>query len=380
MSAATPIRAVSLAAVLLGTATFAVPRAVLAEEPTKMRIDQDAFGTLADGRTVTRYRLTNKRGHFVELMDWGATLIGVHVPNRQGKLEDVTLSFPSLQGYLQRHPYYGSTVGRFCNRIAGGSFEIDGQRHTLATNNGPNHLHGGLVGFDAQLWEGTSTVGTDQLSVEFRLHSPDGQEGYPGNMDVLVRYSWNDRDELRIDYEATSDKVTHVNLTNHVYFNLGGAGSGPVTKHQLQVAADQVLDVDEGLIPTGEYRDVADTPLDFRQLHAIGERIDQLQATRGYDHCFVVQGQPGDLRTAAFVIDPVSGRTLDVLTTQPGVQLYTANHLGGDASQGGFHQYGGFCLETQHYPDAPNKPSFASTLLRPGETMHESTVYRFGVQ
>jgi aldose 1-epimerase len=345
-----------------------------------MSIRSEEFGKAPSGDTITRYTLTNARGNQVQLLDWGATLSAIVVPDRQGKLANVTLSFPTADGYIQRHPYFGSSVGRYCNRIAKGAFTIDGKSYTLAVNNGPNHLHGGLVGFDAQRWD-TRTQTTDRgLEAIFTLVSPDGQEGYPGTLTATATYIWSSDDSLTIEYSATTDKPTHVNLTNHVYLNLGGAGSGKVTKHRLKIHADDALDVDSGLVPTGKFNRVSGTPLDFVNARAIGENIDKLSATKGFDHCYVIRGTVGTLRETAEVVDPASGRTLKILSTQPGVQLYTGNHLGGGAGEGGFGQHEAFCLETQHYPDCPNQPEFPSTLLRPGATMKEVTVYQFGVE
>lgn len=345
-----------------------------------MKIESEVWGQTADGRPVRRFTLTNTHGHSVEMIDWGATLVAVRVPDRNGKLENVTLGFDSLDGYLQRHPFYGSTVGRFCNRIARGRFTLDGTEYTLATNNNGNHLHGGNVGFDAQLWDAEPIESGDTVGVRFRLVSPDGQEGYPGTLEVIAEYTWNDGNELTYTFTATTDKPTVVNLTNHAYWNLGGAGSGKVLDHQLEIEADQVLDVDSTLIPTGKMNEVAETPLDFRSAHPIGDSIDQLTATNGYDHCFVVRGKKGTLRAAARAIDPESGRIMDLRTTQPGVQLYTANHLGGNAASGGFGGHSAFCLETQHYPDSPNKPDFPSTRLDPDQTLSETTVHVFSVE
>lgn len=345
-----------------------------------MKIESAPFGKTADGDEVTRFTLINSHGHSVALMNWGATLMDVRVPDRDGNLANVNLSFDSLEPYLDGHPYFGSTVGRFCNRIGEGKFSIDGQDYQVTVNLGDHHIHGGKVNFTYQFWNAESYETDDTVGVRFTLTSPDGQEGYPGTVQATVDYSWNDKSELRIAFTATTDKPTHVNLTNHSYWNLGGAGSGSAMDHVATIAADQSLDVDEDLIPTGKLNDVEGTVLDFRQPTALGQRVDQLPATKGYDHCYVVRGEAGTLRHAALVVDPGTGRTLEIETTQPGMQLYTANHLPGNERSAGAGQHEAFCLETQHYPNAPNRESFPTTLLRPGETLEEVTIHRFGLK
>jgi aldose 1-epimerase len=345
-----------------------------------MNIQSQPFGTTPDGRPVIRYTLTNAHGHHVSLMNWGATLLDVVVPDRNGKLANVNLSFDSLAPYLSGHPYFGSTVGRFCNRIEGGKFTIDGTAHQVTQNAGQHHIHGGKVNFTYQWWDGESLRTDSASGVRFRLTSPDGQEGYPGTVQATVEYTWNDDDELTVAFTATTDAPTHVNLTNHSYWNLAGAGSGSAMDHIATIHADQWLDVDSDLIPTGKLNDLAGTVLDFRTPKAFGERIEQLPATRGYDHCYVVRGRIGTLRPAARVVDPKSGRVLEIETTQPGMQLYTANHLPGDERSAGHGGHEAFCLETQHYPNAPNRDNFPSTLLRPGQTLREVTVHRFSVE
>ncbi|WP_164102437.1 aldose epimerase family protein [Candidatus Laterigemmans baculatus] len=352
----------------------------LGAEERPLKIESEVWGQTADGRNVHRFTLTNASGHSVEMIDWGATLVAVRVPDRDGKIENVVLGFERLEGYLQRHPYFGSTVGRFCNRIGGARFTLDGTEYRLAANLGETHIHGGKVGFDAQLWDAETFENGETIGIRFRLVSPDGQEGYPGTLEVVAEYSWNNQNELAYTFTATTDKPTVVNLTNHVYWNLAGAGNGLVRDHRIEIEADQVLDVDATLVPTGKLNEIADTPLDFRTSRAIGESIDQLPETKGYDHCYVVRGKKGTLRAAARVIDPQSGRIMDVRTTQPGMQLYTGNHLAGNDSSAGFGQHSAFCLETQHYPDAPNKPDFPSTRLDPDQTMSETTVHVFSTE
>ncbi len=368
----------SLHATVILTVVHTFANAIAA--PPDMKIESNSFGTTADGRTVTRFTLTNSHGYHVSVMNWGATLLDVNVPDRDGNLANVNLSFETLEPYLNGHPYFGSTVGRFCNRIDEGKFSIDGKEYQVTVNAGKHHLHGGKNNFTYQFWEGESYETDDAVGVRFRLTSPDGQEGYPGTLEATVDYSWNDKNELTVAFTATTDAPTHVNLTNHSYWNLGGAGSGTAMDHVATIYASQWLDVDEDLIPTGKINDVQDTVLDFRTPMPLGERIGELAATKGYDHCYVVSGQIGSLRPAARVLDPESGRVLVIETTQPGMQLYTANHLPGNERSGGHGGHEAFCLETQHYPNAPNRESFPTTLLRPGETLQEITVHRFSVE
>ncbi|QEF99021.1 Aldose 1-epimerase precursor [Stieleria maiorica] len=344
-----------------------------------MKIETASFGT-ADDQPITRYTLVNSSGHKVSVMNYGATLLDVEVPDRDGTLANVNLSFDNLDRYVAGHPYFGSSVGRFCNRIGNAKFTIDGTEYALVVNHGKHQLHGGNKNFSYQVWSAETLEQDGSVGVRFRLTSPDGDNGFPGTVEAIAEYSWNDADELKIVYSATTDQATHVNLTNHSYWNLRGAGSGTAKGHVATIQADQYLDVDDDLIPTGESNDVAETPLDFRTPTPLGDRVDQLPATKGYDHCYIVRGEPGQLRKAALVVDPESGRTLEIETTQPGIQLYTANHLGGGPETGGNGSHDAFCLETQHYPDAPNKPNFPSTLLRPGDSMSETTIHRFGVQ
>ena len=344
-----------------------------------MKIETSPFGTV-DDETITRYTLVNSKGHKANVMNFGATLLEVEVPDREGKLANVNLCFDSLQRYVDGHPYFGSSVGRFCNRIGNATFTIDGTEYALVVNHGKHQLHGGIKNFSYQVWSAETFERDGVVGVRFELSSPDGDNGFPGNVNVSAEYTWNDADELTIVYSATTDQPTHVNLTNHSYWNLRGAGSGTATDHVATIESDQSLDVDGDLIPTGDYYAVAGTPLDFRTATRLGDRLDQLPDTKGYDHCYVVRGEIGQLRKAALVVEPVSGRTLEIETTQPGIQLYTANHLGGGPETAGNGSHDAFCLETQHYPDAPNKPGFPSTLLRPGASMTETTVHRFGVR
>jgi aldose 1-epimerase len=348
-----------------------------------MTHDVKPLGKTSDGQEVKAHTLINLKGMRVKLIDYGATLISVEVPDRDGKLANVTLGFPTLEGYLQRHPFFGSTVGRYANRIAGGKFTLDGKTYTLATN-GPNHLHGGKKGFDAVMWKSEPVTTEGAVGIKFSYSSADGEEGYPGKLDATVTFTLNNNNELRIDYTAATDKPTVVNLTNHTYWNLGGAGSGEILQHELTLMADKYLPIDDTSIPTGVLADVKGTPFDFTTPHTIGERIGELKKdphkTKGYDHCFVLRGQAGKLELAARVKEPKSGRVMEVLTTEPGVQLYCANFLTGGAGQGGFKQHEALCLETQHYPDSPNKPEFPTTVLRPTQTYRTTTMHRFSVE
>lgn len=355
---------------------------VLAEEnalATPMAIEKKPFGNTADGKAVTLFRLTNDAGNVVELIDYGAIVVSIQVPDKNGKKTNVTAGFSNIDGYLQRHPYFGATVGRFCNRIAKGKFTLEGKTYSLATNNGPNHLHGGEIGFDKRMWQVAEVKSDTSVGLKFTYVSPDGEEGYPGTLTTVAEYRWDNNNCLTLDLSATTDKSTVLNLTNHAYFNLGGVGSGTIHNHELVLSCDQYLPVDENMIPTGSTADVKGTALDFTTPHKIGERIGQLTSTNGYDHCFVVRGAAGQMRAAAKVVDPASGRTMEIKTTQPGVQLYTGNFLDGGAGNAGYKTHEAFCLETQHYPDAPNQPSFPTTVLKPNEKFHQVTTFTFGV-
>ncbi|MDB4331523.1 galactose mutarotase [Rhodopirellula sp.] len=345
-----------------------------------MKIETEVFGTTADGQEVTRFTLFNSKGHSVSVMNFGATLLDVIVPDREGNLGNVNLSFNRLDPYLAGHPYFGSSVGRFCNRIKEGKFTIDGQNYQVTVNSGKHHIHGGKKNFSYQFWLGEAIEGESEVGVRFSLKSPHGEEGYPGTVTANALYTWNDQDELKIEYSATTDAPTHVNLTNHSYWNLAGVRSGSAMDHIATIHADQWLDVDADLIPSGQLNEVGGTPLDFRTPTSFDLRLDELAHTKGYDHCFVVRGEPGSLRRAAKVVDPKSGRGLEIETTQPGMQLYTANHLPGNERSNGFASHEAFCLETQHYPNAPNVSSFPTTLLKPGESLREVTIHRFTVE
>jgi len=349
-----------------------------------MTATQAPFGKTPDGASVHVFTLKNSHGVEVRAMDYGATIVSVRTPDRAGRFDDVVLGFDGFDPYLTKARYFGSIVGRYGNRIAGGKFVLDGTTVQLAVNNGPNHLHGGDRGFDKVVWHGEPFERGGNSGVVFTYTSPDGEEHYPGALQMTVTYTLTTGDALMLEYVAKSDKATPINLTNHSYFNLAGRGHGDILKHVLTLNADRYTPVDGGLIPTGELASVQGTPFDFRTPTAIGARIDadneQLKRGGGYDHNFVLNGWSANATTprhAAHVVDPSSGRTLDVATTEPGVQFYAGNNL--DEGRNGFGRRTGFCLETQHYPDSPNHANFPSTILRPGATFRSTTVFTFGV-
>jgi len=346
------------------------------------------FGRLPDGTTVDLYTLSNGSGMDVRTMSYGAIIVSIKVPDRAGRGDDVVLGFDALDGYLGSHPYFGAIVGRYGNRIAKGQFTLDGRLFQLATNNGPNHLHGGVKGFDKVVWQAEPFERDGRVGVVYSHTSPDGDEGYPGAVTVRVTYTLTPRDELIVDYEATTDKATPINLSQHTYWNLHGGGKGDILDHQLTLDASAFTPVDSTLSPTGEIVSLAGTPFDFHTATSIGARIArpnvQLRYGRGYDHNWVLDGvgSTGDLKHAARVVDPVTGRTLDISTVEPGIQFYSGNFLDGTITGKGGRVYGhraALCLETQHFPDSPNHPNFPSTILRPGETYRSRTVFAFGV-
>ncbi len=344
-----------------------------------------SFGVLEDGRAVDLFVLSNENGMKAAITNYGGIVMSLTAPDRSGDYADVVLGFEDLEGYLAGHPYFGAIVGRYGNRIAKGAFVIGRRRYSLAANNRGNHLHGGRKGFDKALWRATPRASSAQL--ELTHTSPDGDEGYPGRLEIAVTYTLTDADELRIDYHATTDEPTHVNLTNHSYFNLAGHGNGGILGHRVFLDADRFTPVNGRLIPTGELRRVGGTPMDFRRPTAVGARIEdddeQLIFGCGYDHNWVLNKKERDLVLAARVSEPVSGRVLEVLTTEPGVQFYTANFLDGTLIGKEGSAYGrrsAFCLETQHFPDSPNKVDFPTTLLRPAEVYETTTVYRFSAR
>jgi aldose 1-epimerase len=354
-------------------------------------IAQKPFGKLPDGRAVTLYTLTGPQGLVVEVMDYGATIVALRTPDRAGRMGDVAPGFTTLDNYLTKSPYFGCTIGRVGNRIAHGRFTLDGKTYTLATNNSPGgvpcSLHGGNAGFDKVLWRATVDKAAALPTLRFEYTSKDGEEGYPGNLQVRVTYTLTADNGLRLDYEATTDAATPVNLTNHCYFNLKGEGEGDILGHELTLNASRYTPVNAGLIPTGGIQPVAGSPLDFTRPHTIGERIgvahEQLQFGGGYDHNFVLDRKGAGLEPAATVYEPASGRVMEVLTTEPGIQFYSGNFLDGKltAKAGGIYAYrGALALETQHFPDAVNQPDFPSTILRPGGQYRSSTVYRFSTR
>jgi aldose 1-epimerase len=342
------------------------------------------YGTTVSGDTVHEYTLRNSQGMEVKILDYGGVVTSLRVPDWWGQSQDVVLGYDSLEGYLSDNAYLGAIIGRYGNRIAQGSFELDGTAYTLATNNGPNHLHGGTRGFDKVLWTMDKDESRPGKSLVLRYTSADGEEGYPGELAVRVEYALTEANELRIGYKATTDSPTIVNLTNHSYFNLAGAGNGDILDHELMINADRFTPVDADLIPTGELKSVEGTPMDFRTATPIGARIStsdaQLEAAGGYDHNWVLNRGDDEVTLAARVVEQASGRVLEVYTTEPGLQFYSGNFLDGSAvGRGGIpyeHRYG-FCLETQHYPDSPNQKGFPPTVLRPGETYSTVTMYRF---
>jgi len=349
-----------------------------------MRVAKQAFGKTADGTAVDLFVLTNAKGMRAKVMTYGATLTELLVPDRDGKLDDVVLGFDDLDGYLAGHPFFGSTVGRFANRIAKGKFTLDGKEYTLAINNGPNTLHGGKKGFDKAIWNPEPVLSGDDPAIRFTYRSPDGEEGYPGNLSVAVTYTLTNDNALKIHYAASTDKATPVNLTNHTYFNLAGAKAGNILGHEMTISADTYTPADDTLIPTGEIKPVKGTPLDFTTPTLIGAHINQIKAEPvGYDHNFVLNGGGKSLALAARVHDPKTGRVLEMSTTEPGVQFYTGNFLDGKLKgRGGvaYKQHGAFCLEAQHFPDSVNHSTFPSTILRPGQTYTQTTVYKFSTK
>jgi len=353
-----------------------------ANSPKKVR--KQVFGKTSRGETVELYTLTNSKGMEATIITYGGIIVALKVPDRNGKAGDVALGFDSLEGYLKGHPYFGAIIGRYGNRIGKGRFSLNGVEYTLARNDGDNHLHGGIKGFDKVVWKAKQSTGQGGPALELFDLSKDGEEGYPGNLSVTVTYTLTDANEVRIDYQATTDKDTVVNLTNHSYFNLAGQGEGDILRHRVMINADRFTPIDSGLIPTGELRSVDGTPFNFRQPYAVGERIgvddQQLEFGKGYDHNFVLNGSVGTLRLAGRVSEPASGRVMEVLTTEPGVQFYSGNFLDGTLRGKGDKVYQrryGFCLETQHFPDSPNKPAFPSVVLKPGARYQTTTIYRF---
>jgi len=350
-------------------------------------ITKRPFGKTADGQPVDLYTLKNASGMEAQITNYGGIVTSLKVPDRNGKLDDVVLGFDDLDSYLKGHPFFGALVGRYGNRIAKGKFSLNKVEYKLATNNGPNSLHGGLKGFDKAVWQAKEVVTKDGPALELAYLSKDGEEGYPGNLAAKVIYTLTNQNELKIDYSAQTDKDTVVNLTHHSYFNLAGAGTRDILDHVMMLNANRFTPVDSDLIPNGELRGVKGTPMDFTTPMTIGARInqddEQLKFGKGYDHNWVLNSGGGKLALAARVTEPTTWRVMEVYTTQPGIQFYTGNFLDGkNTGKGGKvyrHRYG-FCLETQHFPDSPNHPAFPSTVLKPGETYRQTTVYRFAAK
>jgi aldose 1-epimerase len=346
-------------------------------------VKKSAFGKMPDGQAVDLYTLTNKNGVQVSITNYGGTIVSIIVPDRNGKMADVVLGFDSLEGYLGNEPFMGATVGRYANRIAGGTFKLDGKEFHTPLNDGPNTLHGGPQGFDKKVWKAHEVAGSHP-SVAMTYVSKDGEEGFPGDLTAKVVFTLEDDNALKIDYTATTDKDTVLNLTNHSYFNLDGQGNGDILKQEIMINADRFTPVDSHLIPTGELKSVQGTPFDFRKSTPIGSRIEandeQLKLGHGYDHNFVLNRKGPGLSLAARAADPASGRVLEVLTTQPGIQFYTGNFLDGTIHGKNGKVYihrAAFCLETQHFPDSPNHPKFPTAELKPGQTYHQVTVFKF---
>lgn len=377
---------VSLVVLMTCLAACSKPAEEAAASAAKASVTRAAFGALPDGTAVELFTFTNASGMTVSATNYGGIITSIKVPDRTGAMGDVTLGYDSLDGYLKDTSYFGALVGRYANRIGNAQFTLEGKTYKLAKNNGPNTLHGGVKGFDKVVWKAEPFERAGEAGVVLSHVSPDGDEGFPGTLTLKVTYTLTDKNELAIDYNATTDKATVVNLTQHAYFNLGGEGSGDVLRHELTINADRYTPVNDTLIPLGELAKVAGTPFDFRTRTMIGARIDsthpQMVIGGGYDHNFVINRTAEGLVLAARVKDAKTGRIMEVHTTEPGMQFYTANHLDGKPGKAG-HAYGkrnAFCLETQHFPDSPNQPSFPTTTLRPGETLQSRTVYAFSVQ
>jgi aldose 1-epimerase len=350
-------------------------------------MEKKFFGKLPDGREVFQYTLANQSGVTVQIINYGATITSLRVPDRNGVISDIVLGYDSLQGYIDGTAYFGAIVGRYGNRIGKGQFRLDGKQYQLTINDGENHLHGGKIGFNKVLWDATVISDSEEPSLQLQYISPDGEEGYPGTVTLKVVYTLTAKNELRIDYEGTTDQPTILNPTHHSYFNLSGSFDNTILDHRLTIEADSFTPVDEGLIPTGEIADVTGTPMDFRTATAIGKHIEdqdqQLVYGKGYDHNWVLRDLTGRVRKVAELYEPTSGRLMTVFTDQPGLQFYSGNFLDGTqkGKNGIAYQYRtGLCLETQAYPDSPNKPDFPPVTLRPGQVYRQTTVYQFSTR
>jgi len=350
------------------------------ESEVKMSIEKRPFGKTADGKSVDLYTLTNANGLKADIMTYGGIVTSLHVPDRNGNFADIVLGCDSLDEYIKGTAYFGALIGRYGNRIAEGKFSLDGVEYMLAKNNGPNHLHGGIKGFDKVVWDAEAIEENGAPGLKLTYLSKDGEEGYPGNLKCTVIYTLTNNDELKISYEAETDKATVINLTHHGYFNLAGHDSGDILGHELMLTADNFTPVDEGLIPTGQIKPVKGTPMDFTNPMPIGSRIAEVKG--GYDHNYVLNNSDGSLALAASVYEPKSGRVMEIFTTEPGIQFYSGNFLDGSIKGKGatYNRHSGLCLETQHFPDSPNKPRFPSVVLRPGEKYTQTTVHKFSVK
>lgn len=371
---------------LIGFLFSLLPQFALAKAPIKAISVKD-FGTTSQGEKVKVYTLTNSKGMSVSIINYGAIVTSIKAPDKNGVFEDVVLGYDKLKPYEKESPYFGAVAGRYANRIAQGQFSLGKTKYKLAINNGVNHLHGGLKGFDKVVYE-VKKVSNSPLQLKLHYLSRDGQENYPGNLDLTVSYILTEDNGLQVEFQAKTDKETVINLAQHSYFNLNGNGKGDILEHILKLNSSYYTPIDQGLIPTGEIRSVKNTPFDFTSPKAIGKDINvdenrQILFGKGYDHNFVLKGEKGTLRKVATVWEPVSGREMSVFTTQPGIQFYSGNFLDGKIKGKGGQVYAhrsGFCLETQHFPNSPNTPHFPDTRLRPGDVYKETTVYQFGVR
>jgi aldose 1-epimerase len=363
---------------LLGIAAMNTSRA------SEFSVETLPWGRTEQGENLLIHHLRNPAGMEARILNWGGIVVSLTAPDREGRMADVVLGFDSAERYLQKHPFFGCITGRYANRIGGAAFTLDGQRYEVTANSGSNHIHGGKKGFDKVVWAARSRADAEGAVLELSHTSPDGDEGYPGNLHVVVTYTLGADNSLRVDYKAVTDKPTVLNLTNHSYFNLAGAGSGTVLDHELVIPAAAITATNDEMIATGEILSILGTPMNFTTPHRVGARIGEefkpMVQGKGYDHCYVLEGE--GLKTAARLRDPASGRVMEVLTTEPGVQLYTANHLKDVPGKNGavYQSRDALCLETQHFPNSPNQPSFPSTVLRPGEVFESSTVFRFSVE
>jgi len=376
---ATPVISFVVLAALVGCAP--------SDGPVQPTVTEQPYGTTPDGKGVALYTLNNGQGMEVRAITLGGVITSIRVPDSSGKIDDVVLGYDKVEGYLKNPAYFGGVIGRYANRIADGVFTLDGQVYSLAVNNPPNHLHGGVIGFDKLVWDAETFQNERGVGVIFTHTSPDGDEGYPGTVDLRVSYTLDMDNALTVDYQGTTTAPTPINLTQHSYFNLAGEGAGDVLNHLVTLSASHFTPVSKTLIPTGDLQPVAGSPFDFRLPTPIGARIEdnhpQLYYGNGYDHNFVLDRTGSGLTLAAHVEEPTSGRVLEVFTTEPGIQFYTGNFLDGSITGKGGHVYrqrSGFCLETQHFPDSPNQPGFPNTILRPGETYRSQTVFAFGVR